>query len=71
MISDEQWHKDRVQLWQNLADALNALETAGERPGLNLIEENGRTVRRVDGENARVNHSDENPVWTLEVADTL
>ncbi|MFH8405480.1 hypothetical protein ACH4FX_12000 [Streptomyces sp. NPDC018019] len=70
MTSNEQWHQDRIQLWQNLCDALNALEGAGERPGLNLIEENGAIVRRyVDGETARVNHSASEPgVWTLEVA---
>lgn len=71
MTDYEQWHKDRVQMWQNLCDALNALEAAGERPGLNLVEEDGRIVRRyIDGEWGCVNHniSDADPAWTLEVA---
>lgn len=70
----EQWEKDRIQLWQNLCDALNALEAAGERPGLNLVEEDGRiTQRYIDGETACLNHnlSDDNPAWTLDVAEDV
>lgn len=74
MSEREQWEKDRIQLWQNLCDALNALEAVGERPGLNLGEENGRVTQRyIDGETASVNHnlSDDNPTWTLEVAEDV
>ncbi|MFI0262517.1 hypothetical protein ACH4OW_26150 [Streptomyces sp. NPDC017056] len=67
----ERWHRDRVRLWQNLRDALNALELAGERPGLDLTEADGRMVRHVCGETARVSHADDDPVWRLEVATDL
>ncbi|MEU6674853.1 hypothetical protein [Streptomyces sp. NPDC046925] len=64
----EQWYENRVRLWRNLCDALNALEEAGERPGLNTVEENGAvTLRFINGENAEVNHCDGQP-WTLALA---
>lgn len=74
MSGREQWELDRIRLWQNLCDALNALEALGERPGLNLVEEDGCiTQRYVDGETALVNHnlSVDNPTWTLEVAEDV
>lgn len=65
----EEWYEGRVKLWQNLRDALNALEEAGEKPGLNVIEKDGSVLRRyVDGESAQVVHCDDGNPWTLDLA---